>query len=253
LPFDPKFLERELPQGSELFPKDCVWTKTRPNSETAPFAEETALMSDAALSVRQLFAAGRYAAHGALDYLDQAHVVPRQAILRSPSRAPLWPNAVVGSIAHTKGLAVAAVGWSKDYIGLGIDVEKIERQVSLALVPKVTLKEEATWVQAPLLDLQLEPAAETTRPDNQVETNARASFRLLRLLSAKEAIFKTFYPLNEVYLGFCDAQLYPEPEGFRGKLLKSAGAEAPVGTGFRVLQTVEDGYLLSSCSFRRLC
>ena len=44
-----------------------------------------------------------------------------------PDRAPRWPEGVVGSLTHVRGLngshVAAAVGWARDIRGLGIDVE----------------------------------------------------------------------------------------------------------------------------------
>ena len=208
-------------------------------------------MAQAAQGVRELFAAGRRAAHEAMGELG----LESAPIIRSPSRAPLWPSAIVGSISHTSGLAMAVVGWKKDCAGVGIDVEKVSRRPSLSLASKVACAKESLWIDEPMLESPQNKLSQSS--EFQGLTNSKttefASFRLLRLLSAKEAVFKTFFPLNNIYLGFCEAQLWPELWGFRGQLLKTCAKNAPCGLTFHVRQTVEDGYLLSACCLPQSC
>ena len=243
-------LDCEVPQCAQLFPDDCRWAKALPDTCEAPFPQETALKVQAALGVRQLFAAGRRAAHKALQQWAEETKSPQAGqplsmpILRTSTGAPLWPPNVVGSISHTSGLALAVVGPRWKYAGLGVDVEKIDRRPNLSLTQKVGSAEECAWMEAPLSG-----SGET--PNTQLQL--RASFRLLRMLSAKEAVYKTFFPLSEIYLGFTEAQLWPEAWGFSGRLLKAMGEQAPEGLTFRVLQSVEDGYLLSACSHPQSC
>ena len=250
-------LEQEFPSARELFPADCHWSKALPDTCDAPFPQETALRLNAALGVRQLFAAGRRAAHEALQQLIIAELAEQKTaakpspktsnlpILKYPTGAPLWPTHVVGSITHTVGIALAVVGPSHQYAGLGFDVEKITRCPHLSLTTKVCAAEERDWIEAPLSETEPRAQAEDLR--------SRASFRLLRLLSAKEAVYKTFFPISQIYLGFTEAQLWPETWGFRGRLLKKMGEHAPEGLAFRVLQSVEDGYLLSACHHLQSC
>lgn len=48
------------------------------------------------------------------------------AILKSSSGAPVWPDGIVGSLAHDEEAAVAAVARSRNIAALGIDVEPAE-------------------------------------------------------------------------------------------------------------------------------
>lgn len=85
-------------------------------------AQERAAVAGAAPVRREQFLAGRACAHAALRGLGR----DGPAVLRAPTRAPLWPPGVVGSIAHTAEVAGAAVASAEDAWGLGLDIERIE-------------------------------------------------------------------------------------------------------------------------------
>jgi 4'-phosphopantetheinyl transferase EntD len=92
---------------------------------------------------------------------------------------------VVGAISHTKHLAVAVVGPSVRWWGLGVDVERIDRSLEAGTRRIIARDEEHPWLDAP-------PAL--------VEESA-----LLWLTMAKEVVFKAMYPPTGVRLGFKDA------------------------------------------------
>jgi len=56
------------------------------------------------------------------------------------------------------------------------------------------------------------------------------------IFSAKEAGFKAFFPIQQIYLGYQDAELAwrDETQSFVGTLLKGAGDQHPIGTPFEV-------------------
>src|SRR5437588_389954 len=85
--------------------------------------EEEVLGPRAVAERRQLFALGRAAARDALGELGFAPV----AIGRGEGGEPLWPAGVVGSISHSRQVAVAVAGLRQDYVGLGVDVEGLSR------------------------------------------------------------------------------------------------------------------------------
>src|SRR5438876_615194 len=74
------------------------------------FGEERALVAGASPVRRREFTAGRVCARDALQQLGG----PRCAILRDPSRAPIWPEGFVGSISHAAGYCVAAAARTAD-------------------------------------------------------------------------------------------------------------------------------------------
>ena len=103
------------------------------------------------------------------------------------TRAPQWPDGTVGSLTHTTTFAAAALARSLHVGAIGIDVE-----------PDLVLPGEV-W--------------EDIRVDGEEHCVMRlaehdaviAGDRLL--FSAKEAIFKAWFPLTGRWLGFddCDA------------------------------------------------
>ncbi len=97
---------------------------------------------------------------------------------RGSDRAPEWPAGFVGSISHSAGFAFAAVARASQVRGLGLDVEEVSR---LAKAPRI-----ASVVTTP---------AERARFDFSTET-------LATVFSAKEAVYKSLYPLLRQFLEF---------------------------------------------------
>ena len=221
----PNFVDLPVRSPSELYPECCRWNEI-PEGAGEPLdpAEELILSPQAAPSVLALFKAGRSAARKGM---SQLNITP-QAILRNDDRSPAWPEGMVGSITHTKDIAMAVVASNVSIRGLGIDIESIHRSVNLNLAQKMAQPSEAQWIET-------------------IHGSEHCQWRLLRLLSAKEAIFKTFYPLNHIYLGFLDVELTPHENGFSGTLQKSCSPHWPAGSSFDVLQSVWKGYLVSAC------
>jgi 4'-phosphopantetheinyl transferase EntD len=173
---------------------------------------------------RLTFALGRAAARDALVELGIAPV----AIGRGHGGEPLWPAGVVGAISHTRDVAVAVVGAAGVYAGLGVDVEELSRQLSPRAAQLVCTPAEIGWIDS------WDPA-----------DNGR---RLMLLFSAKEAVFKALFPVENVWLGFCDASLTWRAErcAFEARLLKSAGAAFPAGSVLEVQSTLTQTEVLST-------
>lgn len=223
MPID--FVDLAERSPSELYPCSCRWHEISEGSgESLDPAEESILSPQAAPSVLALFKAGRTAARKGISQLGHHP----QAILRNKDRSPAWPKGIVGSITHTKGLAMAVVALNSHIQGLGIDIEILKRTMSLNLTKKIAHPSETQWIE-------------------HLQQDQHRQWRLLRLLSAKEATFKTFYPLEQVYLGFLDVHLTPNDHGFSGTLKKSCSTHWPVGSTFEVLQSAWKGYLVSTC------
>jgi 4'-phosphopantetheinyl transferase EntD len=91
--------------------------------ETALLPEEAASIASQAMHARRASGAARIVARallGRLGYHDCA-------IPKSFSGAPVWPDSIVGSLAHDEKVAIAAVAFSRDIAALGIDVEPAEQ------------------------------------------------------------------------------------------------------------------------------
>ncbi|MEV4576727.1 4'-phosphopantetheinyl transferase superfamily protein [Nonomuraea jabiensis] len=139
------------------------------------FPEEEALVSGSGDKRRREFRTSRHCAHLALRRLGMD---PRP-VLRGDRGAPTWPPGVVGSITHCAGYRAAAV--ARGALSIGIDAEPH------LPMPRGVLERTATPAEAAALDL-------LGLPDPG---------RLL--FSAKEAIYKAWYPLTGHWLGFLDA------------------------------------------------
>ncbi|MCO6431426.1 MAG: 4'-phosphopantetheinyl transferase superfamily protein [Deltaproteobacteria bacterium] len=85
------------------------------------------------------FAAGRIAARRALEQLGLQKGI---AVPRSETGLPEWPKNIVGSISHTRGLAVAAAAKSDAAAALGVDIELSTRALKGALERRVLSEEE---------------------------------------------------------------------------------------------------------------
>ena len=82
-------------------------------------AEEQALVANAVAARQREFATGRA--------LLRCLIGTSASILVGPTRAPSWPAGVVGSLAHDRSVAVAAVSRLSTITALGIDVEPIDQ------------------------------------------------------------------------------------------------------------------------------
>lgn len=170
------------------------------------------------------YLAGRLCAREALHRLCGQPMVPG----RDEDGVPIWPEAVVGSITHGAGEALAIVGSRCQWSGLGLDVEKrlgAERAAKLAgeiLTPREL--ERATGL-------------------------APAPFaRLVTLtFSLKESLFKALYPLLLTRFYFHDAELLTWSEDGQAELRLLINLSPDWGTGARLSgqYTEFDDYLLS--------
>ncbi len=193
------------------------------------FPAEEAVVGRAVEKRRREFVTGRACARRALGLLGvEPGPVPAGA-----RGEPLWPTGVVGSITHCSGYRASAVGRESEILTIGIDAEPHE-PLPQGLLADVARPEE------------LEPLAELARAEPAIHWD-----RLL--FSAKESVYKAWFPLAERWLGFEDAVLEIDPEGgtFAARLLVAgpvvAGAELARLQG-RWL--VESGLVLSAIAIR---
>ncbi len=129
------------------------------------------------------FTAGRTCAHAALQRLG----VPSRGVPIGPQREPLWPSGVVGSISHSKNLAVAAVAPVTLLHGIGIDIEP------------------ALPLDTDLLSRVCTPA-ELARLGGGPDTALRAKL----VFSAKESVYKCLWPSTRQFLEFSDLEIVLE-------------------------------------------
>ena len=167
------------------------------------FPEEAAAVAGAAEKRRREFAAVRACARTALAGLGLPPVaVPPDAGAASAwaRRAPLWPAGVTGSMTHCDGYRAAVVARREVLASVGVDAEP-HGPLPDGVRDRVTLREERAMLEA-----------------LAAERGEVAWDRLL--FSAKESVFKAWFPLMERWLGFEECRVELDVDGgVRGVLL----------------------------------
>ena len=171
------------------------------------------------------FSLGRYCAHRALSKFELESV----PILRNTeSREPYWPKLIRGSITHSEGFAAAAVGLTKDVSGIGIDLESLSRVVDFNIRRHVCVDKEREFLES--------------LPTEQANRYLRIIF------SAKESIFKCFFPISKTYLYFQDAEIIIDEKNSEFTFLLSKACTGITSAGFQHSGSfsIKDDLLLTS-------
>ncbi|MBB5018473.1 enterobactin synthetase component D [Chitinivorax tropicus] len=130
------------------------------------------------------FLSGRLCALSAMAALQLPPMVPGIG----EDRSPQWPAGVVGSITHGAGLALAAVACAADCLGVGIDVETLQKPDTMHSVAEQVLTPHELHIRALLPDMQ------------------QADF-ISTVFSLKESLYKALYPIVGKSFYFQDAEL----------------------------------------------
>jgi len=153
--------------------------------------------------------------------------VPAVPILRGNKGQPLWPAGVVGSMTHTAGYCAAAVADAGKIRSVGIDAEEHD-QLPDGVLDAVSLPEERSMLRRLGSGLHWD--------------------RLL--FSAKESVYKAWFPVTERWLGFEEALITfdPDSDAFTAELLIDGTTtdDGPPLTGFAGRYLVRDGYVLTA-------
>jgi 4'-phosphopantetheinyl transferase EntD len=166
-----------------LFPDGALAAELRtPGDPALLLPAEARFLGRAVLTRAQEFAAGRLCARRLFAEFNMAEC----PLTVAADRQPLWPKSLVGSITHTSGFCAAVVAQKSQIAAIGIDCEAIER-VKEVLWPHIFTASEAIWLRA--------------LPEAQQAAAATLIF------SAKEAFYKSQYPLVGERLGFHDASV----------------------------------------------
>lgn len=197
----------------ELLPACVIAVEARRDClDVKLFPEEEALVARAVEKRRREFTTARVCARAALRELGFAPV----SILTGERGEPLWPVGAVGSITHCDGYRACAVARSSEVLSIGIDAEPN------AALPDGLLGDIARPEELPGL-------RRLGREFPEVHWD-----RLL--FSAKESVYKAWFPLAKRWLGFEDAVLEIDPGAgtFAARLLAPgpliSGNLLPVGT-----------------------
>jgi len=183
------------PLLSMILPNSAVVVEQHGAFVGSLLAEESELVGGSTAKRRVEIAAGRTCARRALESFGFAH----QPIKRGTRREPIWPAGIVGSITHCDGYCAAAVAREQEVASLGIDVEPNE-PLPDGVLSVIAIDEEI----GALRDLA----------DKEIHWD-----RLL--FSAKESIYKAWYPMMKCWLGFDDVcvSFTPATQTFQIRLL----------------------------------
>jgi 4'-phosphopantetheinyl transferase EntD len=189
------------------------------------FDEEERSLGQAVEKRRREFTTGRACARQALGHLGITPV----AIPNGPHGEPQWPPGVVGSLTHCAGYRACAVARATTLRSIGIDAEP-NQPLPSGVLEEVAFGPERKLVAAP------------------------GHVHMDRLLfSAKEAIYKAWFPLAGRWLGFEDAELRfdMDTRTFQARLLVAG----PVLDGSPLTRLegswcVEDGVICAAVAVR---
>ncbi|MFF4418973.1 4'-phosphopantetheinyl transferase [Streptosporangium sp. NPDC001559] len=187
--------------------------------EATLFPEEEAVIARAVGKRRVEFTTARHCARRALAGLG----LPPVPILPGERGAPTWPGGVTGAITHCAGYRAAAV--SLEALTVGIDAE-----------PHEPLPEDVLGAVS----------SEGERKELELLGGDVHWDRLL--FSAKESVYKAWYPLARRWLGFEEAHVTFDPSGvFSARILVEGPlVEGRPLTGFDGRWLVSGGLLMTA-------
>ncbi|MDX3852712.1 4'-phosphopantetheinyl transferase family protein [Streptomyces sp. AK02-01A] len=189
---------------ADLMPSTAACAEAFEDSgeEDALFPEERALLGRSVEKRRREFATVRACARRALADLG----LPPAPVLPGVRNAPRWPDGVVGSMTHCDGYRAAVLARSADLLAIGIDAEP-DLPLPGGVRDSIALPAEQAWLR---------------RADARRQPGPAHWDRLL--FSAKEAVYKTWYPMMRTELDFGDAEITFGVDEF------PASAESTTGT-----------------------
>ncbi|GAA2157659.1 4'-phosphopantetheinyl transferase superfamily protein [Kitasatospora kazusensis] len=180
---------------------------------------------------RREFGTVRHCARAALGELGFAPA----PLLPGERGAPRWPDGVVGSMTHCRGYRAAAVARDADVVTIGLDAEPDEPLPSEGVAELIVLPEERVMLRR--LAAQ-QPGICWDR----------------LLFSAKESVYKAWFPLTGCWLDFTEATIRIDPvaRSFTARLLVPgplvAGSRM---AGFDGSWLARDGLLVTAVAVHR--
>jgi 4'-phosphopantetheinyl transferase EntD len=174
-----------------LFPVGTVAAELQGNAPSADLTQDE-IKSVSHCSEKRIsdFFAGRSCARRALKELG----IEAFSLLSREDRQPIWPATITGSITHTEGYTAAVVIRQGRVRSIGVDSEAVGA-VHEGLWPRICTPAEL----------------ESLRSLAGTERAVRAAL----LFAAKEAFYKSQFPLTAEWLGFGDVaiELQQDPGG----------------------------------------
>ncbi|HLK00926.1 MAG TPA: 4'-phosphopantetheinyl transferase superfamily protein [Streptosporangiaceae bacterium] len=216
---------------ARILPPEVVAVEAFEDDQDATlFPEEEAVIAAAVAKRRREFATVRACARAALARLGERPA----AILPGADGAPVWPEGVAGSLTHCDGYRAAALARTSDVTTIGLDAEPA----------------------GPLPDGVLDLVATAAERVQLAALAARApGTHWDRLLfSAKESVYKAWYPLARRWLGFEEAELTIDQNG--GTFVARILVPGPVVDGATVTRfdgrwAAGDGLILTAITCLR--
>jgi 4'-phosphopantetheinyl transferase EntD len=138
-------------------------------------------MKNVAQTRQQEFIAGRYCAFKASKEVGY----DLSQLPAAPTREPVWPEGILGSITHSKQMAISCVSVSDEISSIGIDAEELM---------KIGLAQEIERVIA-------------TEEELLMIAGADYQMGITILFSAKEALYKALFPLARTFIDFKEVKL----------------------------------------------
>lgn len=195
------------------------------------FPEEAAVIGNAVDKRRREFRTVRACARDALGQLGW----PPAPILPGEQGAPRWPAGVVGSMTHCDGYRASAVARAADMASLGIDAEP-NAALPDGVLGLISLPAERVM----LATLAAATAGACAARAGGVRGAAGPCWDRI-LFSAKESVYKAWFPLTRRWLSFEEAAvtISPADGAFTARLL----VPGPV-VGSRPLRAFEGRWLV---------
>ncbi|GAA2552753.1 4'-phosphopantetheinyl transferase superfamily protein [Winogradskya consettensis] len=170
-----------------LLPSSVVCVETTTDRDIELYPQERAAIERAVPKRQAEFTTARWCVRQALSRLG----LPAAAVVPQERGAPGWPPPVVGSITHCPGFRAAALALRADVLSVGIDAEPNE-PLPVGVYEAVSCaRERADRVRLGHLGVAWD--------------------RLL--FSAKESVYKAWYPITHRSLDFTDVVVRIEPDG----------------------------------------
>lgn len=176
MPLTPNVLPR-------LLPKNVVAVELCDDVTEILYPEEEHFIARAVNKRVREFTTVRACARLALEKLD----LRRPVQVPGPRGEPTWPTGIVGAMTHCQGYRAATVARASDFHSLGIDAEP-----NSPLPPRIR-----SSVLSP---------AEMHHASALAEVQPGVAWERL-MFSAKESVFKAWYPLAKTWLGFDDGEI----------------------------------------------
>jgi 4'-phosphopantetheinyl transferase EntD len=209
-----------------ILPSAVIAVEAREDTEDIVlFPAEEASVGQAVDKRRREFTTARACVREAFCQLG----LPPSALTNGPRGEPLWPKGIVGSITHCDGYRACAIARSTQMATIGIDAEP-HAALPDGVLSEVATAQELSWLK------------DRTRDAPGVHWD-----RLL--FSAKESVYKAWFPLAKRWLGFEDAAVALDAAAatFTARLLVSAPAlEDRRLTGFSGRWLIRDGLVLTA-------